>query len=447
VLETFTFDRAHPYDAGMHRGIAIGFDAETPVLAPAAGVVTFAGTVPTNGKTLTIETPSGLAVSLTHLGSLEVARGAAVDEGAVVGTVGPTGTSEFTVPYVHLGIRTASDDQGYLDPLSYLPPVNAPAPPPAPAPAPDPAPVPAPATSPPAAAAPAPLPPAAAAAPTPAPAIASAPAPAPSAPAAEAPPPVRAAPAGTAASAADAPTAPSAADAVPAVASPLPAAPAPPASPVELPTVDGSEPEPAPFVVVARPTRAPAGVAHASRLIAPRPGATPSLPVSSPPVSRRLPRRRVHSLDHPAVDTTAATAPRPVDEAQPRRVAGGLRVEPKGAVPARSEVSTLLAALVVAALAFVAAVACVAVRMISGPSRRRKGASNLAHAAEDPGRAGLAVREWAPSHRSRGGLRGAGGRLRSLSPVEGRRRAHGQRHRRARHAGDGLRRPERSLSA
>src|SRR3977135_185650 len=121
VLQTFSFERAHPYAAGQHRGIAIGAAEGAPVRAPAAGAVTFAGTVPTNGKTITIDTPSGLAVSLTHLGSIAVARNASVDEGAAVGTVGPSGTAEFDVPYVHLGVREAANDQGYLDPLAFLP--------------------------------------------------------------------------------------------------------------------------------------------------------------------------------------------------------------------------------------------------------------------------------------------------------------------------------------
>src|SRR6266550_2759966 len=112
VLQTFSFDPAHPYAAGQHRGIAIGADAATPVLAAASGVVSFAGSVPTNGLTLTIQTGDGLAVSLTHLGSIDVARDAHVVEGSVVGTVGPSGTAEFATPYVHLGIRTASSDQG-----------------------------------------------------------------------------------------------------------------------------------------------------------------------------------------------------------------------------------------------------------------------------------------------------------------------------------------------
>jgi hypothetical protein len=145
VLQTFSFDPASPYAAGQHRGIAIGAGDGAPVLAPASGVVSFAGTVPTNGKTITIQTPSGLAVSLTHLGSIGVARDASVEEGAPVGTVGSSGTPEFDVPYVHLGIREAANDQGYLDPLAFLPVLAPPAagPPPDPAPAPAQAPTPA----------------------------------------------------------------------------------------------------------------------------------------------------------------------------------------------------------------------------------------------------------------------------------------------------------------
>src|SRR6266851_1335411 len=95
VLQGFSFDPAHPYAGGQHRGIDVGAPAGGgPVLAPAAGVVSFAGTVPTSGKSLTIDTPDGLSVTLTHLGSLAVSRDAAVVEGAVVGTVGPSGTPE-----------------------------------------------------------------------------------------------------------------------------------------------------------------------------------------------------------------------------------------------------------------------------------------------------------------------------------------------------------------
>src|SRR5581483_4206374 len=145
VLQGFSFDPAHPYAAGQHRGIAIAAVSGAPVIAPAAGVVTFAGTVPGNGKTLTIQTSGGLDVTLTQLGSLAVERGASVAEGAVVGAAGSSGTSEFAVPYVHLGIREDANDRAYLDPLQFLPSTAPPAsqPPPAPSPAPAPAPAPA----------------------------------------------------------------------------------------------------------------------------------------------------------------------------------------------------------------------------------------------------------------------------------------------------------------
>jgi len=195
VLQGFSFDRAHPYAGGQHRGIDVGANAAgLPVLAPASGVVGFAGTVPSSGRSVTIDTADGLAVTLTNLGSISVAKGDAVDEGAAVGTVGPSGTPEVAGPYVHLGIRTAADPQGYLDPLGFLPVAAAPASSPAPAPAAAPAaaapPVPvSPAAPAPAAAVPAaePSPPAAEASPAAAPSV-SAPA---GAPGAAAAPPAR----------------------------------------------------------------------------------------------------------------------------------------------------------------------------------------------------------------------------------------------------------------
>ena len=70
VLGAFVFDSAHPYAAGQHRGIDIGAAPGEPILAPAAGSISFAGTVPGGGPTLTILTPDGYAVTLLHLGSL-----------------------------------------------------------------------------------------------------------------------------------------------------------------------------------------------------------------------------------------------------------------------------------------------------------------------------------------------------------------------------------------
>jgi Peptidase family M23 len=121
VLRPFSFG-SDPYAAGQHRGIDIGAPSGTPVRAAAGGVVSFAGTVPNGGKTVTIQTSTGYAVTLVHLGSIRVLRGTTIEEGTTVGTVGPSGAPDVPEPYVSLGIRVASDDQGYLDPLLFLPP-------------------------------------------------------------------------------------------------------------------------------------------------------------------------------------------------------------------------------------------------------------------------------------------------------------------------------------
>src|SRR5439155_23466316 len=128
VLQPFTFDPAHPYAAGQHRGIDVAGEVGSTVRAPAGGMVTFAGTVPTSGRSVTIETPDGWSVTLTHLGSFVVKKGATVAEGDGVGTIGPSTEPEVTEPHVHLGIRRTAEAQGYVDPLGLLP-SRAPVPP------------------------------------------------------------------------------------------------------------------------------------------------------------------------------------------------------------------------------------------------------------------------------------------------------------------------------
>ncbi|MDQ3875989.1 MAG: peptidoglycan DD-metalloendopeptidase family protein, partial [Actinomycetota bacterium] len=121
VLRPFAFGE-NPYAAGLHRGIDVGGDPATSVRAPASGTVTFAGTVPTGGRSVTIETPDGYSVTLVHLGSTGVLKGAVVSESDTVGTVGPSGEREVDEPYVHLGVRVSAEPEGYVDPLALLPP-------------------------------------------------------------------------------------------------------------------------------------------------------------------------------------------------------------------------------------------------------------------------------------------------------------------------------------
>ena len=106
VLRDFDFGGTEYHEHG-HSGIDVGSPTGAPVSAPASGTVSFAGWLPGNGRTTTIRTADGYAVTLTHLGALAVTEGSGVAEGEIVGSVGPSGDLELDVPYVHLGIRRA----------------------------------------------------------------------------------------------------------------------------------------------------------------------------------------------------------------------------------------------------------------------------------------------------------------------------------------------------
>src|SRR3972149_11369612 len=75
VLRPFVFG-TDPYAGGQHRGIDVGAPSDAVVLAPASGTVTFAGSVPTSGRTVTIQTADGYAVTMTHLGPPPGVKGA-----------------------------------------------------------------------------------------------------------------------------------------------------------------------------------------------------------------------------------------------------------------------------------------------------------------------------------------------------------------------------------
>src|SRR5688572_26726590 len=68
VLRGFEFGGAEYHEHG-HSGIDIGGEAGATVRAPAGGSVSFAGWLPGNGRTLTLRTSDGFAVTLLHLGA------------------------------------------------------------------------------------------------------------------------------------------------------------------------------------------------------------------------------------------------------------------------------------------------------------------------------------------------------------------------------------------
>ncbi|MBA3245270.1 MAG: M23 family metallopeptidase, partial [Actinobacteria bacterium] len=120
IVRPFSFG-SDPYAGGQHRGVDIGAKVGAEVVAPVAGTVSFVGSVPNGGRALTIQTSDGYAVTLLQLGSVDVVRGAVVEEGTTVGYVGESADAVTTQPHVHLGVRLASDADGYVDPLGLLP--------------------------------------------------------------------------------------------------------------------------------------------------------------------------------------------------------------------------------------------------------------------------------------------------------------------------------------
>jgi murein DD-endopeptidase MepM/ murein hydrolase activator NlpD len=107
-----------PFGAG-HRGIDIAVALDTPVLAAASGVVTFAG--PVGGRLfVTIDHGGGLESTYSFLSSIAVRRGATVASGQVIATSG-AGHASVEPAHLHLGVRL---DDVYVDPLAYLGPVE-----------------------------------------------------------------------------------------------------------------------------------------------------------------------------------------------------------------------------------------------------------------------------------------------------------------------------------
>ena len=127
VLRPFVSD-GDPYAGGQHRGIDIAAPTGSDVRSATRGVVAFAGRLPGQGLCLTVRTEDGWSVTFVHLGSIGLPVGTQVGEGDVVGTIGPSGEPEGAEPYVHLGIRLTADPNGYVDPLTLLPPRQAPEP-------------------------------------------------------------------------------------------------------------------------------------------------------------------------------------------------------------------------------------------------------------------------------------------------------------------------------
>jgi len=87
-----------------HMGLDIAARTGTPVLAPAAGTVSFAASdLYLTGGTLLIDHGHGLSSSYLHLSAVEVETGERVERGQRIGAVGATGRASG--PHLHWGVN------------------------------------------------------------------------------------------------------------------------------------------------------------------------------------------------------------------------------------------------------------------------------------------------------------------------------------------------------
>jgi murein DD-endopeptidase MepM/ murein hydrolase activator NlpD len=102
----------NPFAAG-HRGIDVAAPSGTPVRASAPGLVTFAGTVAGN-RNVSVDHEGAIRTTYSFLASIAVKKGATVEQGDVVGTVGAGHPGSGLPPHVHLSARR---DGVYFDPV------------------------------------------------------------------------------------------------------------------------------------------------------------------------------------------------------------------------------------------------------------------------------------------------------------------------------------------
>ena len=99
----------------LHEGIDIVARRGTPVMAPADGIVTYAGVDPTLGEMVVIDHGYGVLTRYGHNDTLLVREGQRVKRGDAVSTVGSSGKS--TGPHLHYEIRL---NDVAVNPLNYV---------------------------------------------------------------------------------------------------------------------------------------------------------------------------------------------------------------------------------------------------------------------------------------------------------------------------------------
>jgi len=87
----------------MHRGLDIASRFGTPIVAPADGIITYAGRKGSLGKVIVLEHGYGYSTRFGHASKLLVRVGERIKRGQIIAKVGTTGRS--TAPHLHYEVR------------------------------------------------------------------------------------------------------------------------------------------------------------------------------------------------------------------------------------------------------------------------------------------------------------------------------------------------------
>jgi murein DD-endopeptidase MepM/ murein hydrolase activator NlpD len=117
ISSGFGDTRLSPSSGGTrpHRGIDISAPSGTMVVAPADGVVNFAGRESEYGRLICLDHGHGYSTMFGHLKDLLVKTGDKVRKGQTIGTVGMSGNS--TGPHLHYEVRIHGNP---VNPVRYL---------------------------------------------------------------------------------------------------------------------------------------------------------------------------------------------------------------------------------------------------------------------------------------------------------------------------------------
>jgi hypothetical protein len=101
--------------AEHHSGMDIAAEKGTPVRAPAAGTVVFAGSAPDYGHTVILDHGHEIRTLFGHLSKVQVAQGQKVERGQQIALTGNSGKSSGPHLHYEIVVRNRSvDPRGYL---------------------------------------------------------------------------------------------------------------------------------------------------------------------------------------------------------------------------------------------------------------------------------------------------------------------------------------------